>query len=241
MNVKSTTNYDIFSFLDGNRNISRLHVEKLKKSFAKKQLITPLLVNERMQIIDGQHRFVVESELNLPVYYIIVPNYGLEECHALNATSKKYSPEDFLEGYAKLGKESYIKFKEFRQQYPFLSMHLCQMYLTGGIRKDKQDAFKNGNFEISDYDKACQWADMAKDFKDYSGKFFGNRNFHTALLRLFKHGDYSHKRMMQKMETRGSELRHSAKEKYFVEDLCFIYNSSTREAERIHPYQLIKL
>jgi hypothetical protein len=214
------------------------------ESMMKRQLVVPIIVNNdgdgNMQIIDGQHRYEACKRLNLPVYYIVQEGYGLEECHTLNIVSRRYSAENFLEGYVALGKEQYIKFKEFKEKFPFLSIHLCQIYLTGGIRRDKQDAFKNGVFQIANYNEACDWADKANDFRKFAGKFFTNRNFHTALLKLFRSPKYNHEKMMQKLEVKGGELRHHSRERYFVENLCDIYNFKTRDEDRIYPHELVK-
>lgn len=235
-----TKDYGEFTFLLGNRDINELHVERLVKSISKHQLIVPIIVNDKMEIIDGQHRYEACKTLGFPLYYTIQEGYGLEECHTLNAVTKKYSAENFLQGYAALGKEEYVKFKEFRQTYPFLSIHLCQIYLTGGIRRDKQGDFKSGDFKILDYLTACRWAEQACDFKEYTGIFFTNRNFHTTLLRIFKHEKYDHSKMMQKMSIKGGELRHHAREKYFIENICDIYNYKTRDEDRIYPHELTR-
>jgi hypothetical protein len=46
--------------------------------------------------------------------------------------------------------------------------------------------------------------------------------------------------MMQKLEVKGGELRHHSRERYFVENLCDIYNFKTRDEDRIYPHELVK-
>ena len=55
--VQTTSNYSLFTSLEGNRNVNKLHVKRLKESMQKKYLFTVIIVNEKYQIIDGQHRF----------------------------------------------------------------------------------------------------------------------------------------------------------------------------------------
>lgn len=237
--ILSTTEYGLFHKLLGNRKIDEHHVMRLMDSMSQKQLIVPIIVNENLEIIDGQHRFEACRRLGLPIFYIGIEGYRLEECHILNANNRTYSIRDFLEGYAQLGYDEYKKVKEFSTKYPFLSLHLCQIYLTGGVRKDKQSDFKSGNFKISDYSLACLWAERTFDFQQYSLKFFTNRNFNTALLRFYRHPKYDHKRMLQKIAYASGMLKHQPKEKLFVENLCELYNFKARgEDEKIYPHEL---
>ena len=76
--VFSTTKYDMFSFLDANRKLNVRNYSKLINSMKEEQLKIPIIVNEKFQIIDGQHRFTAEKELGLPVYYMVQKGYGIE-------------------------------------------------------------------------------------------------------------------------------------------------------------------
>ena len=54
-------------------------------------LFTVIIVNENYEIIDGQHRFEVIKELNLPLRYIICEGYGFA---AIGKNEKKVEIED---------------------------------------------------------------------------------------------------------------------------------------------------
>ena len=69
--VHTTTDYNRFITVGGNRNKNQLHLMRLRKSIEKKYLFTVILVNESYEIIDGQHRFEIIRELNLPLHYVI--------------------------------------------------------------------------------------------------------------------------------------------------------------------------
>lgn len=108
MKVETTTTYQAFKPIDGNRYVNQLHLKRLKKSMQENYLYTIIVVNERMEIIDGQHRFECAKELNLPLNYVVCKGYGLNEVHTLNQNSKVWSSEDYLDGYCKLGYQDYI-------------------------------------------------------------------------------------------------------------------------------------
>ena len=63
--ILTTREYSIFKTIEGNRNISLLHLNRLRESMLEKHLFTVIVVNENMEIIDGQHRFTISKELQL--------------------------------------------------------------------------------------------------------------------------------------------------------------------------------
>ena len=49
--------------------LNRQHIEKLKKSIKNKGLINPIMVNQKLEIIDGRHRLKACEELGVAVKY----------------------------------------------------------------------------------------------------------------------------------------------------------------------------
>ena len=68
--VYTTNDYDKFSFLDANRVTD--HVNALALSFKNRFVPNAIICNEKLQIIDGQNRFLASKQLGLPVYYYII-------------------------------------------------------------------------------------------------------------------------------------------------------------------------
>ena len=61
--VLQTNVHSIFKTQKGNRPINKNHLDRLILSMKKKYLISPILVNEKMEVIDGQHRLQAQKEL----------------------------------------------------------------------------------------------------------------------------------------------------------------------------------
>jgi ParB-like chromosome segregation protein Spo0J len=63
----------IFKHIKGNRIPNLKHVRRLVDSIKKYGMkCNPILVNEQMEVIDGQHRLLAAKETNSFVYYIII-------------------------------------------------------------------------------------------------------------------------------------------------------------------------
>jgi hypothetical protein len=67
--IQVTSDYDQFVIMEANREQNRGHIEAIKAAFGEMGNLTrvqPILVNERFEIIDGQHRFIACKELGEP-------------------------------------------------------------------------------------------------------------------------------------------------------------------------------
>lgn len=85
--VYETYDYDKFHIMEkGNRDID--HDKKIALSMKEDFLFSPILVNEKMEIIDGQNRFFASKALGKPIYYIIKNGYGIREVRILNSNAK---------------------------------------------------------------------------------------------------------------------------------------------------------
>ena len=71
--IKSTTDYNKFRKLNGNRPVRPNHVKRIVESMQKQLLPTFIEVNEHYEIIDGQHRIEALKELELPVGFKGIP------------------------------------------------------------------------------------------------------------------------------------------------------------------------
>ena len=69
--IHVTSDYDQFTYLVGNRDIVNKHVKSLSTEIDNRDLEIPIIVNEKMEVCDGQHRLEAYKALDLPVHYII--------------------------------------------------------------------------------------------------------------------------------------------------------------------------
>lgn len=105
--IFETTNYEMFKFLDQNRQPQNRPM--LTDSIKKHGLLMPIDVNEKMQIIDGQHRFLACKQLGLPVQYRVV-YYDTKLLFEVNNLQQKWGVADWLNAARHSGHGSTINF-----------------------------------------------------------------------------------------------------------------------------------
>ena len=94
-----TNNYEKFSYVDGNRPLRKTHLKNLTESIAIKQIPVPIVIDENFKICDGQNRFEACKILGKPIYYIKVPGMTLDDIQRLNANTKTWDTQDFLDSF----------------------------------------------------------------------------------------------------------------------------------------------
>ena len=170
--VQSTKNYSLFQKLNGNREINQSNLNRIKESMQKELLPIPVLVNHNYEVIDGQHRVAAATELKLPIYYMIVPGMDLNDVHTLNSIGKKFSFDDYLEGYAAAGLTHYKNALVFRNKYKFsIAVYMYIWLGDKGMSKGiGGDLFKSGKLVIEDlkqcYDIAESLTYIIQEFKN---------------------------------------------------------------------------
>jgi hypothetical protein len=223
--VNQTTDYGKFQSLNGNRNVNALHVRRLQESFAKSYLLSPILVNDKFEIIDGQHRFEAAKKLNLPINFISIPNYGLEQVQLLNTNMKNWKSEDYLQGFCDLKYPEYLKFRNFMRQFPSFLFQGCDILLNDTSNgSDKQqnskelitktnkagdynkNLFKEGELKIPNYEKSVANANNLMRLKDYYEGY--NRTiFIRTMVVLFKHENFDFEVFISKVKLNPTSLK----------------------------------
>tara|TARA_R110002012_G_scaffold321455_1_gene549281 strand:+ start:1190 stop:1909 length:720 start_codon:yes stop_codon:yes gene_type:complete len=202
--VYETKNYSQFKYIDGNRLIKKTHTKKILNSMKKNRLFSPMIVNENMEIIDGQHRFQAQEILGVSVPFIIKKGYGKKETQILNENSKNWSLDDRLHTFCNDRIEDYLIFREFKEKYKFANRE-CMNLLSGTRNNSFDDVFRAGEFKIKDYNgaisKSVKITDIAKYFKYYRTRYFVN-----AMQVCFDNEDYNHNKFLRKLDYQSTRL-----------------------------------
>ena len=201
--VYRTKEYSKFKRMEGNRDVASKRVKKIIGSIQKVGYIpSPILVNEKMQIVDGQARFEACKQLDLPVYYYVVEGLGLEECIALNINQTSWTLTDYIDSYAEDGNKDYINLKEIVEKYSGdYSLSVILSSLTGKVETPNA-RIKDGTFECNEKMKAnaSRILEELKSFKGYFDSLKNNKDrYYCAAMFCVTCDDVDVKRLLMKM------------------------------------------
>lgn len=209
MQLKETMDYDKFRFIKGNRNVSHPHIKSLAKAMENDDLheYDPIIVNEKFEVIDGQHRLIARKLLNKKVCYIVVPKNGrsdLSIIQNLNSHQKNWTNEDSLRSYCMLGLPNYLLVNQFIETFGFpLSTSLAILSFKKSDNGNK--GFRDGSFKIEDINKSSE---IAKKIIEYGNFYpgFRRRSFVIACIKMFHVKQFSQKRMIEKMQYQSKKI-----------------------------------
>ena len=170
--VKTTKDYSIFKKLEGNRPVANRRINKIIASIQNVGYITsPLIVNEKMEVIDGQGRLEALKQLGLPVEYIVHPGIGINECIAMNINQGNWSLKDYIESYSVRGNKSYQRLEQLIKGYPLANLDVIA---TAALRVNKITGtmVKDGSLVLTEekYNKAKERLDYAYEIFDLIDK-----------------------------------------------------------------------
>lgn len=228
--VMKTYDYEMFKTLKGNRDINKNHLQRIKHSFQKEYLISPILINEHYEIIDGQHRFEAAKELNLPIHFIQVNGYGLKEVQILNTNMKNWGKLQYLKSWCDLKHPEYLRFRNFMRQFPDFGITSCEVLLTDkiGPKAFTVKYFEEGGLYIPDYNKSVENAQKILMIKPYYDGY--NRIlFVRAMIGIFRIDYYDHEQLITKLNTNPNSLQHCnnvTQYRLMIED---VYNYRSRQ------------
>ena len=129
--VYRTTDYSIFQTLLGNRGVRDPRVQKIRKSILKNGYIfNPIIVNEKMEIIDGQGRLAALKSLGMPVDYVAKEGLNVNDCITMNVTQTQWGSADYTKSFADLGSEDYENLQLLAEEFPLLGLGTIVTILT---------------------------------------------------------------------------------------------------------------
>ena len=115
-----TNHYQRFSYFNSNRNLDENHVKRLMYSIELNGLLEEITINEKWQIIDGQHRFEALKRLNLPVYAKIKIGASEDDIIPCNIVRRGWTIKNYVNHYASKGIADYIQLQEVMEgRYQF--------------------------------------------------------------------------------------------------------------------------
>jgi len=222
--ILQTNNYKLFHRMRGNRDVSKSHVRKLIRSMEEKYLPQPITVNERIEIVDGQHRFEAAKELQLPIYYQIVSGTDITDVQRLNNSSKNWAINDSLHMFCERNYVDYLTCNAFMNKYRLsLELSMCLLLNVTSANTPMRDNFKAGNFKVANLPLAEKNAEKILKIKPYY-KGWARVSFARALMILFKNPEYDHAVLVKKLKYCSHLLQDKLNSSAYLANIEDIYN-----------------
>ena len=147
--VFKTMDYDKFKLLDGNRSVKNTRVLRILESIEKVGFrMSPIIVNKRFEVIDGQGRLEALKTKELPVYYVIDEDAGIEECRMLNIGMTNWCLMDFIESYAASGNDEYKSLLSVAYEFTDLGINTVLIACGSSYTNALPDLVKSGRFKM---------------------------------------------------------------------------------------------
>lgn len=240
--IYSTNNYNLFGFIDGNRNVNNSNLKKIKESMSKKHIKTNAIIcfydendsEKPLKIIDGQHRYHACVDLKSPVTYIIDDSISLStilnDITLLNTASKEWDVSDFMVSESQKGNENYILYSKVYSSYSNSFDHESLFFILNSDpnrnrAKIAYPLFKSGDLEFdqSDYNYLIKRLENISLFNRYS-EVGGKRYYQKALNQLMNTRGFDISQMISKLEIRLSTIEKCTTVDGSLKQLAGIYN-----------------
>lgn len=229
-NVYVTKDYSIFKRLTGNRDIPESRISKIVESIQTIGWVrNPIIVNEKMEVIDGQGRLTALQRLKMPVEYIIAEGAGNKECIYMNMNMVNWKLPDFIKSYAEQGNENYQRLLSLMERYANGNLDIISTAVYR-VSKSKHRDIKQGILQLTEeqYRNAVPRLEYIKplleqlDAKKLPGSFV------TLMQTLIYYYDYP--------EVNKERLAYSV-EKYIYNSTPWVSNTDCeKEVENAYNY-----
>lgn len=224
-NIHETSDYSIFKLLEHNRPVVQTHVAHLAQSMEDRPHLRParpVLLNEKNEVIDGQHRLAASKVNQQSVFFMVVPGLTIEDARLLNALQRTWSLLDYAYSYASSRVPAYVQFiktYESRELPPSVIME----YMSGSQGSRRQYEFRIGKMQPIDQkildQKLDQLEEVLAEFPRTATPYIVSMAFYAVQ----KNEAYSHDRMMKKLEGNRPEVQPDRVA--YIRELERIYNT----------------
>ncbi len=166
--IFKTKNYNLFGFINGNRNIDPSNLKKIQNSIKKGYVETNAIIcafddgsSTPLKIIDGQHRYEACKMEGLPISYVIDKTIDMKEVNKaldviirMNTASKEWDVNGFMISEAARGNPNYLLYKIIFTKFNF--EHELLFFILNSNKERKQNIgfpiFKNGKLGFDEKD-----------------------------------------------------------------------------------------
>lgn len=243
LEIFETNDYGLFKRLSGNRDIKC--AKKIEESIKKHgYIINPIIVNEKMEIIDGQNRVAALEKLNMPVQYYVVEGATIETARALNLGRTNWKPIDYVQSYAEDGVKAYQLLLKLSIENKWLSLQELWGIAKGIIVVSgwRVAGINDGNFELDEeeYNETQRIIDELSEIEEPMRAIPGaKRTVVTAVAWCMRNEGCDNKRLIKVIQQKYPLLRPVVDAEHLLYDITKIYNDGLKIKSRRINFDVI--
>lgn len=235
LKIYKTYNYSLFKSLPGNRDIR--HEKVLKESIKRNGfLMEPILVNERMEIINGQGRFTACVELGLPIYYVIQAGLGINHCRVLNMRQTNWTIKDWISSYA-TEQVDYKYLESLMKQFPTIPPQCCARAASWRYNSGSFAAIvQSGTFTCTkeQYEKGVKTLEIIKELQPAVKHVSGRLSYlYDAMTFCINCKAINTRKFVKRVEKNAFRIDGVVNIEDAVGRLDEVYNRGTRAEDRV--------
>lgn len=235
--IKRTTDYGIFNRLEGNRSVDERRVQKIMQSIQTVGYVpNPIVVNEKMEVVDGQGRLEALKRLGMPVDYIVSKGTTIRQTQFMNATSTSWGNEDYIKSYAEGGSKSYQRLLQMMTMYDVDIRSILRL-MNVPISEAARYKLKAGEFYISneEFGKGLKRLPIFSAYLKTMKRFGGNSNIKKKVIYfLIEHGGYPHQQIIDALTKADPDSIVCSTDERLIMSIEDAYNKFKREDKKIY-------
>lgn len=231
--VFETDNYDQFKKLLGNRDITQGRINVIKESILRiGYQPSPILVNEKKEVIDGQGRLAACKSLNLPVYFIEKKGLTINDCISMNKKMESWKPKNYIDSYADRQFPAYVKLRDDLRDFKSLSWEMMMVIKGHGTGPALAEALRDGKLQYTGLNyperECARWLCAIVPHISRSG--FAKRATLETLARLQRYRLIDTNRMLESFEKYGDQFGGGRiRSKDVLQDINTLYNFNRKK------------
>jgi hypothetical protein len=158
-----TSDYSIFKYLPGNRDVGELprKVDKIKKSIKDNGWFRDSLIDviHGMYVIDGQTRLEAlkqikkETGKEIEIMYRVRKDIELKQVIIENTYRSNWGTKDYISAHVRQGNEQYVKFADLMKKYRLTYTALISIIYQAKAPAQMGLNFKEGKLKVHDWDR----------------------------------------------------------------------------------------
>jgi hypothetical protein len=223
--MQSTKDYSIFREFSSNREVDRKHVNKLVLSIKKRNLLSvnPIVVDNGMRVIDGQHRLAAAAILEVEIFYV-QEDINRKDISLLNSNQKNWTAMDYINFYTIEKSPAFLQLSNLINNYPHMAVSAL-LVLSNSEGRRSLVQLKDGFLDVEAIDFAKEVCEVCKDMNHkFQKDFVFDSRFPLAIGKAMNADNFKLERLIEQIEASPRDFVPCHTKEQYLEMIEEIYN-----------------